>query len=369
MTLARLMLTTLAAAAVSVVAGGSARQAVSLDGEWQFTLLNPTGDTQSGSIQVPGSWEAQGYGNETATMRTQVVTGLNTGAIGTYTKKLVLPPCSAPGDSTVLMVDQGIHRHAIFKVGGKVVGEHTGYMTPFEHVLDSATAKGCHSSPGCVVEITLDGNRPCDKGGCADALMGCMDDDIDAQGPGAWAGLNGHVTLECRPCVYLDGGVGNIIAPHVTHPPVTTASAGKPLAVSVAFLVSGGSAQASLHIIDNSTGTPVTVAHSTPSDTKVTGNVTLHATIPAVALWSPEMRALYTAVISLGPPSAPVDTATTRFGVRSVHVDGYKLMLNGQRLFLAGYGDDAIYPMTIAAPRDKDVCEWPCSPLPAVSCR
>ena len=70
-----------------------------------------------------------------------------------------------------------------------------------------------------------------------------------------------------------------------------------------------------------------------------------------------EDRALYTAVVTLGATSAPLDAATTRFGVRTVIVDGYKLMLNGQRLFLAGYGDDAIYPMTISAPRDKDVCE------------
>ena len=44
--------------------------------------------------------------------------------------------------------------------------------------------------------------------------------------------------------------------------------------------------------------------------------------------------------------------------MRTVTVDGYKMMLNGQRLFLAGYGDDAIYPMTIAAPREKAPCEY-----------
>ena len=48
-----------------------------------------------------------------------------------------------------------------------------------------------------------------------------------------------------------------------------------------------------------------------------------------------------------------LDSATTRFGVRSIAVDGHKLLLNGQRIFLAGYGDDAIYPMTVSPPRDK----------------
>lgn len=340
------LLATLLARMVPTVLGGDVgpRQPVSLDGEWQFALLSGSagaGDSQvlvqSGTIQVPGAWEAQGYGNETATMRSQVVTGQNTGAVGVYTKQLTLSPCQAPGAKHVFTVDQGIHRHAVFKIGGKVVGEHTGYMTPFEHVLDAATTKDCCCGSTCEVEISLDGNRACDAGGCADALMGCMDDDIDPQGPGPWAGLNGHVAIECRPATYIDGGVGNIMPPHVTHPPVTTDNAGKPLTISVAILISGGAAPASVQILDNSTGTPVPVASSAASTKPVAGNVTLHVTIPQVKLWSPENRSLYTAVVTLGSGSTPLDQATTRFGVRTVTVsDGYKLMLNGHRMFLAG---------------------------------
>ncbi len=353
---AALAITLLDSAEATVAGSGGPRQPVSLDGEWQFALVTPSTEVvlQSGTIQVPGAWEAQGYGNETATMRTQVVTGQNAGAVGVYTKQLTLTPCQAPGAKPVFMVDQGIHRHAVFKIAGKVVGEHTGYMTPFEYVLDAATANHCGSS--CEIEIKLDGNRACDQGGCSDALMGCMDDDIDPQGPGPWAGLNGHVTIECRPETYIDGGVGNIMPPHVTHPPVTTANAGKPLAITVAFPVSGGAAPASVRILDNSTGKPVAVASSAPSAQPVTGNVTLQVTIPEAKLWSPENRSLYIAVVTLGPESAPLDQATTRFGVRTITVrDGYKLLLNGHRLFLAGYGDDAIYPLTIAAPREQHV--------------
>ena len=45
------------------------RQSTSLDGTWQFKLVNPDASTQVGSILVPGSWEAQGYGNETTQMQ------------------------------------------------------------------------------------------------------------------------------------------------------------------------------------------------------------------------------------------------------------------------------------------------------------
>ena len=54
----------------------------SLDGVWDFRLLAPpTGGMgeavilATGNINVPGSWEAQGFGAETAQMRWQVLTG------------------------------------------------------------------------------------------------------------------------------------------------------------------------------------------------------------------------------------------------------------------------------------------------------
>lgn len=330
----------------------AARQSLSLDGQWGFKL---SVGGQSGTIAVPGSFEAQGFGNETQQMWHQVLTGDNArggrGVAGIYTKTVKPPSCPA-GHTPFFTVDQGIHRHALFRANGRLLGEHTGYLTPFE-----ADLTGC--GPSCTLEVTLDGGRPCvqqdanctgDCGGCSDALIGAADDDTDGTGLGGWAGLNGHVSIECRPPIFIDGGIGNIIPPHVQHPPVTTASAGKPLEVTVSFIVSGGSAQASVDIFDNSTGT--LVASSSPN-APLHGNSTLRVTIPRVALWSPESRALYTAVVTLGTPVKPLDSATTRFGVRSIAVDGHKLLLNGQRIFLAGYGDDAIYPMTVSPPRDK----------------
>ena len=357
-----MLLPFLFAAASAEVSPG--RLSTSLDGEWQFKLVQPgSAGTQIGTIQVPGSWEAQGFGNETVEMRTQVLTGVRAatrgaGALGIYTKKVALPACDG-GSTAVFMVDQGIHRHAIFKIAGKTVGEHTGYLTPFEHALDHATMEDCCCGSSCEIEVALDGDRPCDKGGCPDALMGAADEDTDGTNLGGWAGLNGHVSVQCRPKVFIDGGIGNIIPPHVTHPPVTTASAGKPLELTVAFTISGGAATAHLQILDNTSGTPVPVA-AVSSTAPQTGNATLMVTIPTVKLWSPEQRALYTAVVSIGgsgiaAAATVTDSATTRFGVRSVTVSGPKLLLNGQRVFLAGYGDDSIYPMTVSPPRDKAV--------------
>jgi len=45
------------------------------------------------------------------------------GAVGVYTHSTQIPPCDNSEAKRVLTVDMGIHRHAIFKVAGKVVGE------------------------------------------------------------------------------------------------------------------------------------------------------------------------------------------------------------------------------------------------------
>ena len=242
----------------------------------------------------------------------QVLTGDNAhggrGVVGRYTKKIQPNPCPT-GHTAFFMVDQGIHRHALFKASGKLLGEHTGYLTPFEAELDGE----CGSAAGCTIEVTLDGGRPCapwttpggptnctsNCGGCSDALIGAADDDTDGTGLGGWVGLNGHVSIECRPPIFINLGVGNIIPPRVHHPPVTTASAGKPLTISIDLEISGGLAVAGVQILDNSSGTLVKVAASASSTAAQTGNITLTVVIPAVKLWSPEQRNLYTAVVTI----------------------------------------------------------------------
>ena len=289
-------------------------------------------------------------------MRWQVLTGDSAkgarGAVGVYTVNITLDECTADNATVVFTIDRGIHRHALFKIAGQFVGEHRGYLTPFEVVLTDAMVTTCRSS--CEIEITLDGGRPPH----IDPLMGAMDDDTDGEGLNGWVGLNGHVAIECRPALYIDGGVGGIIPPQVSHPRVTVASAGKPLQISVNMTIGGsgsGSVHVRVHIFDAATN--ISIGTGTGSST-THSHVTIPVTIPAVKLWSPEERNLYRVIVTIHRGSdvagaAPVDMATTRFGVRTIATDGYKLMLNGLRVFLAGYGDDSVYPLTVSPPREK----------------
>lgn len=180
--------------------------------------------------------------------------------------------------------------------------------------------------------------------------MGAADDDTDGTQLGGWAGLNGHVEVYCRPPTYIDGGIGNTIPPHVTHPPVNARSAGKPLVISVSLLISGSGDPATAHveIFDAATNASVGKADAT---TPAKGNVTVQVEVSAVKLWSPAAPNLYRAVVTLTTSAGIADSATTRFGVRTIATSGYQVLLNGARVMLSGYGDDSIYPDTVAYPR------------------
>lgn len=331
------------------------RQTLSLDGEWSFSCSGtsfgqPFYCPRNSTITVPGAWEPQGFGIATDRMRAQVMTGDwapngSAGSVGVYSRLVSMPTCPE-GHTTVLSADAGIHRHALFTVNGQMLGEHTGYLSPAEWELSASMARACSSA--CKVSITLDGGRP----PASDPLMGS----VDATPLWMWAGLNAHVQLQCRPPVHIDLGVGDTVPPRVSHPPVTYASEGNPIDIFVAVPIIGGEAVARIEIFDASQASV-----ATGSSGRVKGNATVVATIPAVNLWSLESPALYTVVITLNPAATPatasrdtvLDKTTVRFGVRTISTSGYHFLLNGRRLFLRGYGDNAIYPLTVAPPRDR----------------
>jgi beta-galactosidase/beta-glucuronidase len=136
-----------------------------------------------------------------------------------------------------------------------------------------------------------------------------------------------------------------------------------------------------LDVVDSATEETVasrTVAMVSALDS-ATGWVTVTATIPAAKLkmWSPESPSLFNATLSLlstcsrsgiidnvnndaatdaddnTAVGAAIDSIQTRFGVKDLRIVGPHFVLNGKKLFLSGFGADAPYADTIAAPSDK----------------
>jgi beta-galactosidase/beta-glucuronidase len=66
--------------------------------------------------------------------------------------------------------------------------------------------------------------------------------------------------------------------------------------------------------------------------------------------WSPERPNLYVAHLTLCDGDTPVHDWLERFGVRKIEVLGERFFLNDKPLFIRGFGDDYVYPLTISSP-------------------
>ena len=111
--------------------------------------------------------------------------------VGTYERSLTLPTAfaSPPPGSSVWLVVERIQRAAKVTVGGALIGQHTGYLSPFEGDVTKHIAGG-----KLALQIEVNATRHQDF----DGLQGEEDLETDGTGLGGWGGLGGHVRLELR---------------------------------------------------------------------------------------------------------------------------------------------------------------------------
>jgi beta-glucuronidase len=82
------------------------------------------------------------------------------------------------------------------------------------------------------------------------------------------------------------------------------------------------------------------------ADVDLTGEsaeVTL--TVPQAALWSPEAPNLYDLRVELRRGETTIDRYGLPVGIRTIHVDGDRLLLNGQPVRLVGFGRHEDFPV------------------------
>jgi len=109
--------------------------------------------------------------------------------------------------------------------------------------------------------------------------------------------------------------------------------------------------------------TPVGANHGSPmkqhspvvfAEGKRESEVVMRVPLAPFRPWSPEQPDLYVAEITLCDGETPVQGWAERFGVRKVEVRGERFFLNNKPLFLRGYGDDFVYPLTMVSPASKE---------------
>ena len=326
----------LCASAARAEAPPGGRATISLDGRWGFRM-DPQGNGQAArwfdagagfkaQIRVPGAWGAQGFGEPTAKMRHSFV------GKGWYRRQIDIP--EAWRRRRIFLTIGGVHRYARTWVNGTLLGEHIGYLSDFEYDITQ------HVEPGRTATLTIcvDSKQRWD----VDCLTGCVDI-IDAMFV-EWGGIWGHVALEARDETWLT----DLFVRPAIDPPSCRASAvlaGKTI----------GAAGVRLEVLDAAGKVVATATALLKGPSKAGSTVEIAAGVPQAKLWSPDAPHLYTARLSLVKGARTIDTVETRFGLREISVKGPNILLNGRRIFLHGYGDDSVYPETVAPPADKAV--------------
>lgn len=328
---------------VASVATAEDRAVVSLDGVWRFRM-DPENAGEKDQwflsnvafeegIHVPGAWDAQGFGDETEKLRHHFI------GKGWYGRQASIPAEWA--GRRVFLCIGGVHRYAKVWVNGRFLGEHVGYLSPFEYEITD------YIQPGAPAEVCIcvDSAQRWD----IDTLTGCFDiiDYMDTY----WGGIWGHVTLEARSAAYLEG---------LFVRPIVSQTRDSPLFATAcrisATLAGEGGACDGVRLEVLGPGGELAAEKTTSLDDALDGDeVVAELPVPGAKLWSPNAPHLYSARLSLLQRGEVIDHVETRFGFRTIEIRDAHIYLNGKRIFLSGYGDDCVYPETMAAPSDKRV--------------
>ena len=387
----------------SPAAAGGGADSISLDGSWEFeadpdnvgaaerwfsTAARPKLER---AIKSPGAWQAQGVGNETA-LETHQYEG-----VGWYRKVVDLSlagnsglraVASNGGTSAYLWIGGapgGVMRSANVFANGVHCGRHVGYLEPLEIELTQALrGAAAGDADKLVIAVAVDSrwNRTEDplwgggsmwnqggpgSGGGAGAHVPTVPASAgDGYSFGGYGGMIGHAKVLVRQRAWLEDSV------HVACKDILSSSSGD-WQCSVKFALVGRFSAAdrvSLTVCESSGaggctrwGAPifreVEVGVSSSSSGSTSPRMAITVTIWDAKLWVPGTKAaqtsLYFANLTLrsGGNDGLSAQRSTRFGVRSLSTDGNRIRMNGEPLFLRGYGDDGQYAFTGAPPMDR----------------
>jgi len=278
---------------------------LSLDGTWEFSL-----NGQQGTIQVPGTWEAQGYPRRTD-------------GPALFHKQVLIP--AAWSGQTIQLQFDAVSYHVEAEVNGIPVGVHDGLWMPFAFDVTDAIR------PGEMNAIRLTEYKPGERFPMRESLAGFLPDVCLPFG-GLWQSAR----LAAFPGV----------------------------AISDLFLLSDlqtgeVTVQATFHHADGLTalvrvydpnGSEVAVWRSPAGDGEMTAKLAIDSPHP----WTPAQPALYTAEICLENRTGETVTQTRRkFGFRTLAHEGDQLLLNGTPVLLRGVLNWGWYPDILCPAPDE----------------
>lgn len=312
------------------------RPRIGLDGEWGFRLdPQNVGISEhwfeescplSGTIKVPGAWQAQGYGERAGILRHQYA------GAAWYCRKVAVP-FSWSGKLVNLRIG-GAHCLTREFVNGVYFGEHNGFNAPFSFDVTRAIRAGAENiialrveNPPFDIQTSPEKQIPTLPVGMLDYIAN-------------WGGIYSDVSLEAEDRAHIE----SVQISSDTDKRIVTfrlklatdAATGLSVRISIPNLPpvnrevaveSNGEAEASI-------GVP----------------------LPNAPLWSPDHPNLLTASIQLLRGDNEIDRVDKRFGFRQVSTRGNVLLLNGKPLYLRAYGDDDVEVLNGFPPASPQVC-------------
>ncbi len=298
------------------------RQALDLSGFWQFQL-DPEGVGEAEgwarglpaprTIAVPGSWNEQ-----FADTRDYLDAAW-------YATVVEAPP-SWRGQRVFLRVGSANYAAAVW-VNGAPVGAHEGGHLPFACDVTEHLSWDGPTSIAIRVDNTLLPSRVppgAAGGGAAGFLRGYPATTFDFF---PYAGLHRPVILYAVPPLHLADVTVTTTVEDGTGVVRVTARASEPWAGAGALTLAA------------ETG-PITAALAFAD-----GRAEATLRVPGARLWGPGDPHLYPLTVALHDDGRVADTYTLEVGIRTVEVRGDRLLLNGEPIFLKGFGKHEDFPV------------------------
>ncbi len=316
---------------------GSYPEIHDLNGTWRFRL-DPADEGESQRwftadlntvIQVPGSWEEQGFGDPPATTYLGGWTKKHqyTGAAW-YQREIRLT--ELPTNGRVMLRLSGVRWRSRVWLDGDSVGEADSLSSP--HEFDLTSLISLEKSQRLTVQID---NR---------MLVPLDESHINSlQTATWWGGITGGAALEITAAACIQQVM---VRPNVPDSRFD-------------FEVTVHSREASaqpviIHVLvtDPQTGQVTQCTHeghAQPGEQ----SVSISAEISDAHLWSDDDPFLYIVSVEMLHNGSLIDQREFRTGLRSIRQAGQQILLNGRPVFLRGYVDCCIFPNTGYPPWDK----------------
>ncbi len=296
---------------------------LSLDGPWSFAL-DPEDEgeqagwytrTLDGTIHTPGSWEEQGYGDPPDS---DYLWGWNKlrqyeGAAW-YVREVDIPQDWAGRQIELCL--KGVRWSSRVWLDGTYIGQQEALSVPHHHNLTAHVRPGQRQR----LAIRVD-NR---------MLYPLEESHIHSEQTAThWGGISGGAELRATPAVAIE---------HVRCRPDVTA---RRLVFDVSVRGAGEGLAVTAQVTN--AGPDVAAARSEVAESSTTLSIDLG---DGARLWSDVDPFLYDVQFALEQAGEVIDGVTVRTGLREISTRGRQILLNGQPVFLRGYVDCCIFPLT-----------------------